>query len=66
MIARHPASTRWLTLLWALVVTLGLSVLVAILQVTGVLAGWWSLAASLVYLPVIAYALLVSNPSCFR
>ena len=43
----------------ALVVTLGLSVLVAILQATGVLTGWWSLAASLVYLPVIAYALLV-------
>ena len=29
------------------------------LQATGVLTGWWSVAASVVYLPVIAYAVLV-------
>jgi succinoglycan biosynthesis protein ExoA len=43
----------------ALVLVVALSVIVALLQVTGVLAGWWALAASVVYLPVIAYALLV-------
>ena len=43
----------------ALVVALALSVVVAVLQATGALAGWWALAASVVYLPVIAYALLV-------
>ena len=35
------------------------AVLVGALQVTGVLAGGWSIAASLVYLPVIAYAVLI-------
>ncbi|MET0829704.1 MAG: glycosyltransferase family 2 protein [Microbacterium sp.] len=43
----------------ALVVALGLSLVVAVLQSTGVLAGWWAVAASVVYLPVIAYAVLV-------
>jgi hypothetical protein len=43
----------------ALVVALGLSLVVAVLQATGVLAGWWAVAASVVYLPVIAYAVLV-------
>ncbi len=43
----------------ALVVVVALSILVGILQLTGVLNGWWAIAASLVYLPVIAYALLV-------
>jgi len=43
----------------ALVVDVALSVVIAALQLTGVLAGWWALAASVVYLPVIAYALLV-------
>ena len=43
----------------ALVVALALSVVVGVLQATGVLTGWWGLAASVVYLPVIAYALLV-------
>ncbi len=43
----------------ALVVAIGLGVVVGILQLTGVLSGWWALAASVVYLPVIAYALLV-------
>ena len=43
----------------ALVLILALSVIIGLLQLTGVLAGWWAIAASLVYLPVIAYALLV-------
>jgi succinoglycan biosynthesis protein ExoA len=44
----------------ALVLVLGLSVVVGLLQLTGVLTGWWSLAASVVYLPVIAYALVIA------
>ena len=43
----------------ALVVILVLSLIVGVLQATGVLSGWWSVAASVVYLPVIAYALLI-------
>lgn len=43
----------------ALVIALALSVVVGLLQATGVLTGWWALAASVVYLPVIAYAVLV-------
>jgi succinoglycan biosynthesis protein ExoA len=43
----------------ALVLALGLSVVIGLLQLTGVLTGWWSLAASVVYLPVIAYAVLI-------
>jgi succinoglycan biosynthesis protein ExoA len=43
----------------ALVAVLALSVVTALLQVTGVLTGWWAVAASVVYLPVIVYALLV-------
>jgi hypothetical protein len=43
----------------ALVVTIGLGIVVGILQATGVLTGWWAVAASVVYLPVIAYAGLV-------
>ena len=43
----------------ALVLMLALSIVVGVLQLTGVLTGWWALAASAVYLPVIAYALLV-------
>ena len=43
----------------SLVVALALSVVVGILQLTGVLAGWWAVAASVVYLPLIAYALMV-------
>ena len=43
----------------ALVLMLALSVVVGVLQLTGVLTGWWAIAASVVYLPVIAYALLV-------
>jgi succinoglycan biosynthesis protein ExoA len=43
----------------ALVLALGLSIVIGLLQLTGVLTGWWSLAASVVYLPVIAYAVLI-------
>ena len=43
----------------ALVLMLALSIVVGVLQLTGVLTGWWAIAASVVYLPVIAYALLV-------
>ena len=43
----------------ALVLMLALSVVVGVLQLTGVLTGWWAIAASVVYLPVVAYALLV-------
>jgi glycosyltransferase involved in cell wall biosynthesis len=44
----------------ALVVDIALSLAVAILQLTGVLSGWWSVAASVVYLPVTAYVLLIA------
>src|SRR6478735_11488266 len=44
----------------ALVVALVLSVLVGVLQLTGLLTGWWALLTSVVYLPVIAYALLIA------
>ena len=44
----------------ALVVATVLAVVVGVLQVTGVLTGWLSLAASIVYLPLIAYVLLVA------
>lgn len=43
----------------ALVLTIALSVVVGVLQATGVLSGWWAVAASVVYLPVIVYAGLV-------
>jgi glycosyltransferase involved in cell wall biosynthesis len=43
----------------ALVVTILVAVLVGALQLTRVLAGGWAVAASLVYLPVIAYAVLI-------
>lgn len=43
----------------ALVVMLIASLIVGVLQLTGVLTGWVSLVASIVYLPVVAYILLV-------
>ncbi|MFB9645113.1 glycosyltransferase [Microbacterium terregens] len=43
----------------ALVIDLALSVIVGLLQLTGVLNGWWSLAASAVYLPLVVYAVLI-------
>ncbi|WP_214468319.1 glycosyltransferase family 2 protein [Microbacterium flavescens] len=43
----------------ALVATIVLAVVVGVLQLTGVLTGWWSAAASVVYLPVITYAVLI-------
>lgn len=42
-----------------LVVDILLAVLVGALQATGVLTGWWSVAASVVYVPLVAYAVLV-------
>lgn len=43
----------------ALLADIALSAVAAVLQATGVLTGWWSLAASLVYVPLAAYVLLV-------
>jgi len=43
----------------ALVLTILLALVVATLQLVGVLQGWWALAASVVYLPVLVYALLI-------
>ncbi|HQC93443.1 MAG TPA: glycosyltransferase family 2 protein [Microbacteriaceae bacterium] len=43
----------------ALVVVTALSIVLAILQLTGVVAGWWSLALSLLYVPLLAYAVLL-------
>ena len=43
----------------ALVATLALAVVVAALQLTGVLTGWGAVAASVVYLPLVAYAVLI-------
>ncbi|MGC5222737.1 glycosyltransferase family 2 protein [Micromonospora sp. DT81.3] len=50
----------------ALVLDLVLSLVVGVLQLTGVLTGWWALAASVVYLPVLAYALLIVAVSLGR
>ncbi|WOQ68602.1 glycosyltransferase family 2 protein [Microbacterium limosum] len=44
----------------ALVITIALSLVVATLQATRVLTGWIALAASIVYLPLAAYAALVA------
>lgn len=43
----------------ALVLDVLLALVVAVLQLTGLLQGWWSVAASVVYLPVLVYALLI-------
>ncbi len=43
----------------ALVATIALAVVVGILQATGVISGWGSVLASLVYVPLVAYALLI-------
>jgi succinoglycan biosynthesis protein ExoA len=40
-------------------VVIALGIVVGLLQATGVLSGWWAALASVVYLPVIAYAVLV-------
>ncbi|KJL44691.1 N-glycosyltransferase [Microbacterium trichothecenolyticum] len=44
----------------ALVLTILLGIIVGVLQLTGLLQGWWSVAASVVYLPVLAYAVLIA------
>ena len=43
----------------ALVIATVMAIVVGILQTTGVLGGWWALGASIVYLPIVAYVLLV-------
>jgi glycosyltransferase involved in cell wall biosynthesis len=43
----------------ALVLVTGLSIVLGVLQLTGVVGGWWSLALSAIYVPLIAYALLL-------
>lgn len=43
----------------ALVVAFALALVVGALQATGLLTGWWALAASVVYLPLVAYAALI-------
>lgn len=42
-----------------LVLAIVAAAVVGVLQLTGVLAGGWALAASVVYLPIVAYAVLV-------
>ncbi|MGN8553672.1 UNVERIFIED_CONTAM: glycosyltransferase [Microbacterium sp. SLM126] len=42
-----------------LVVDVLLAIVVGLLQGTGVLTGWWSAAASVVYLPIVAYVVLI-------
>ncbi|WP_396655079.1 glycosyltransferase family 2 protein [Microbacterium sp.] len=43
----------------ALVVLIALAAITAVLQATGVLTGWWAAAASVIYLPIVAYAAVV-------
>lgn len=43
----------------ALILTVGLAAVIAVLQATGVLSGWWAAWASAVYLPLLAYVVLV-------
>ncbi len=44
----------------ALVVSLALALVVAGLQATRVLTGWWAVGASVVYLPIAAYLVLIA------
>ncbi|GAB2852745.1 glycosyltransferase family 2 protein [Microbacterium insulae] len=46
-----------------LVLDIFVAAVVAVLQLSGVLGGWWSVAASLVYLPVAAYAVVIVGVS---
>ncbi len=43
-----------------LVLAVALAVVVGVLQATGLLGGWWAIAASVVYVPVAAYVLLIA------
>lgn len=43
----------------ALVLMILLGIVVGVLQFSSVVQGWWSVAASVVYLPVVAYAFLI-------
>ncbi len=45
----------------ALVIMVAVSLLVAVLQATGVLVGWAGVAASIIYLPIIAYVILIAG-----
>ncbi len=45
----------------ALVVTFLLAAVVGVLQLTGVLHGWWAVAASVVYLPLLAYVVVIGG-----
>ncbi|MEJ1155794.1 glycosyltransferase [Microbacterium marmarense] len=42
-----------------LVISLLVAMIVAVLQATSVIAGWWSLAASIIYLPALVYAIMI-------
>lgn len=42
-----------------LVLTIAVALVVGVLQLTGALSGWWSVVASVVYLPLALYAILV-------
>lgn len=44
----------------ALIATIAVAIAVGVLQLTGVIDGWWSIAASVVYIPVAAYAILIA------
>lgn len=48
----------------ALVVTAVLAIRVGVLQLTGVLAGAWSAAASIVYAPLLAYLVMIVAYAC--
>ena len=43
----------------ALVVAAALGIIVGVLQLTGLVSGWWSIGLSLVYVPLVAYVLLI-------
>ncbi len=49
-----------------LVIALVLSVVVGVLQLTGVLSGWPGVAASVIHLPVAAYVLLIASVALGR
>ncbi|WP_298741638.1 glycosyltransferase family 2 protein [uncultured Microbacterium sp.] len=48
----------------ALVLVVAAAVIVALLHITGVLGGLWALAASVVYVPLVAYAVLMIGYVC--
>ncbi|WP_137845107.1 glycosyltransferase family 2 protein [Microbacterium sp. 2FI] len=42
-----------------LVLAIAFAIVVGVLQATGVVTGWWAVAASVVYLPVVVYGILI-------